>query len=171
MSVAGIAETTQYLTFTLGDEIFALNIENVREVLEFTTVTKVPRTPEYMCGVINLRGGVVPVINLRLKLGMTDSEKTVDTSIIIADVSSDCEKIVIGVLVDSVQEVINIASDHINPVPKIGTKLRTDFIRGIGGENNNFIMILDIEKIFSASELIAVDESKENISQIIEKEV
>lgn len=156
MSVAEILETTQYLTFKLEDEVFALDIAKVREVLEYTTVTKVPRTPDFMCGVINLRGGVVPVVNMRLKFGMPDAEKTVNTCIIIVEVILDGETTVLGALADSVQEVMDLEPDQIEPAPKIGTRLRTDFIKGMGKHDNKFIMILDIDKVFSADELAQV---------------
>lgn len=156
MSVAEIIETTQYLTFKLEDEVFALDIAKVREVLEYTTVTKVPRTPDFMCGVINLRGGVVPVVNMRLKFGMPDAEKTVNTCIIIVEVQLDGETTVLGALADSVQEVMDLEPDQIEPAPKIGTRLRTDFIKGMGKHDNKFIMILDIDKVFSADELAMV---------------
>jgi purine-binding chemotaxis protein CheW len=159
MSVAEISETTQYLTFKLEDEVFALDIAKVREVLEYTTVTKVPRTPDFMCGVINLRGGVVPVVNMRLKFGMTDGEKTVNTCIIIVEVTIDGETTVLGALTDSVQEVMDLEPDQIEPAPKIGTRLRTDFIKGMGKHDNKFIMILDIDKVFSADELALVQDA------------
>src|SRR5512146_556150 len=98
MSVAGITETTQYLTYKLGDEVFALEISKVREVLDFTTVTKVPRTPEFMRGVINLRGNVVPVVDMRLKFGMSKTEKTVNTFIIIVEIVLDGDSTVLGAL-------------------------------------------------------------------------
>ena len=110
MSVAEIAVTTQYLTFKLGEEVYAVDIAKVREVLDFTTVTKVPRTPEFMRGVINLRGSVVPVVDLRLKFGMSRTENTVNTCIIILEVRVDSETTVLGALADSVQEVIDLES-------------------------------------------------------------
>lgn len=156
MSVAGITETTQYLTFHLEDEVFALDISQVREVLDFTTVTKVPRTPEFMRGVINLRGGVVPVVDLRLKFGMSKTEKTVDTCIIIVEVTVDGETTVLGALADSVQEVMDLEPDQIEPPPKIGTRLNTEFIKGMGKRDEQFIIILDIDKVFSSDELAMV---------------
>ena len=156
MSVAGITETTQYLTFKLEDEVFALDIAKVREVLDFTTVTKVPRTPEFMRGVINLRGNVVPVVDMRLKFGMSMTEKTVNTCIIIVEVSVEGESTVLGALADSVQEVIDLEPDQIEPAPKIGTRLRTEFIKGMGKRDDHFIIILDIDKVFSANELSVV---------------
>jgi purine-binding chemotaxis protein CheW len=160
MSVAGIMETTQYLTFKLSDEIFALDITKVREVLDFTTVTKVPRTPEFMRGVINLRGSVVPVVDLRLKFGMPMTEKTVNTCIIIAEVTVDNETTVLGALADSVQEVMDLEPDHIEPAPKIGTRLNTEFIKGMGKRDEHFVILLDIDKVFSTSELAMVQSTQ-----------
>ena len=113
--------TSQYLTFKLSEEIFALDIAKVREVLEYSKVTKVPQTPEMMIGVINLRGSVVPVIDLRLKFGMGQSERTVNTCIIIIEVNIEDEVTMIGALVDSVNEVMDMDADKIEPPPKIGT--------------------------------------------------
>jgi purine-binding chemotaxis protein CheW len=153
MSVAGIMEATQYLTFKLADEVFALDITKVREVLDFTTVTKVPRTPPFMRGVINLRGSVVPVVDLRLKFEMPQTEKTVNTCIIITEVTVDNETTVLGALADSVQEVMDLEPDHIEPAPKIGMHLNTEFIQGMGKRDNQFVIILDIDKVFSTAEL------------------
>jgi purine-binding chemotaxis protein CheW len=156
MSLAELAEMTQYLTFKLQDEVFALDISTVREVLDFTTITKVPRTPDFMRGVINLRGSVVPVIDLRLKFEMPMIEKTVNTCIIIVEVKVNGETVILGVLADSVQEVMDLGPEHIEPAPKIGTRLNTAFIKGMGKRDNKFIIILDIDKIFSTDELAMV---------------
>ncbi len=155
MSVAGM-EMMQYLTYKLGNEVFALDIAKVREVLDFTTVTRVPRMPAFMRGVINLRGSVVPVVDLRLKFGMSETEKTADTCVIITEVTVDNETTVLGALADSVQEVLDLEQRNIEPPPKIGTMLRTEFIKGMGKQNERFIIILDIDKIFSAEELLTV---------------
>jgi purine-binding chemotaxis protein CheW len=153
MAVASITATTQFLTFKLADELFALDIEKVREVLDFTTITKVPQTPDYMRGVINLRGSVVPVVDLRLKFGMTVSEQTVNTCVIIVEVDMDGEKVVMGAMADAVQEVLDLEPDQIEPPPRIGTKLNTDFIRGMGKHAEQFIIILDIDRVFASEEL------------------
>jgi purine-binding chemotaxis protein CheW len=150
MSISGITETTQHLTFNLDEEVFAVDITKVREVLEYTAVTKVPKTPEFMKGVINLRGHVVPVVDLRLKFGMQEAEKTVNTCIIIVEVTVDKDTAVLGALADSVQEVHDFEHDQIEPPPKIGTRLNTDFIKGMGKQDDRFIMILDIDKVFSS---------------------
>lgn len=158
MAVEGLSETNQYLTFTLDEEIFALDIGKVREVLDFSAVTKVPQTPEFMRGVINLRGSVVPVIDMRLKFGMAKTEKTVNTCIIIVEIAMDGETTILGALADSVQEVLDLEPDQIEPPPKIGTKLNTDFIKGMGKRDEQFIIILDIDKVFSSDELAVVQQ-------------
>jgi purine-binding chemotaxis protein CheW len=159
MSITEIQEATQHLTFELDEEVFALDISKVREVLEYTAVTKVPQTPEFMKGVINLRGHVVPVVDLRLKFGMQEAEKTVNTCIIIVEVSVDKDTAVLGALADSVQEVLELEPDQIEPPPKIGTRLKTDFIKGMGKRDDQFIMILDIDKVFSTDELAIVQDA------------
>jgi purine-binding chemotaxis protein CheW len=146
----------QYLTFVLDREVFALDIGKVREVLDYTTVTKVPQTPDFMRGVINLRGNVVPVVDMRLKFGISATENTVNTCIIIVEVTVDGETTVLGAMADSVQEVLDLEADQIEPPPRIGTRVRTDFIRGMGKRDDQFIMILDIDRIFSLDELAAV---------------
>ena len=161
MTTSTTTEATQYLTYKLGEEIFALDISKVREVLDYTTITKVPRTPDFMRGVINLRGSVVPVVDMRLKLGMTETQRTVNTCIIITDVTVDGDAVTLGALADSVQEVMDLEPDHIEPAPRIGTKLKTDFIRGMGKQGDRFVMILDVDKVFSAEELALVQAGQE----------
>ena len=153
MSASSIAETTQYLTFKLAGEVFALDISKVREVMDFTKVTKVPQTPDFMLGVINLRGSVVPVVDMRLKFGMTMTEKSVNTCIIIVEIELDGETTVLGALADSEQEVMDLDPDQIEPAPRIGTRLNTKFIKGMGKRDKQFIIILDIDKVFSLDEL------------------
>jgi len=145
----------QYLTFTLDKEVFACSITRVREVLEFTTVTKVPRTPDFMRGVINLRGSVVPVMDLRRKFGMGATENSVDTCVIIVEVLVDGDALVLGAMADSVQEVIDLTAEQIEPPPKIGTRLDTRFILGMGKRGDEFVIILDIDQVFNAEELEA----------------
>ena len=156
MSVTEITETRQYLTFKLANEIFAIDVSKVREVLDFTSVTKIPRTPEFMSGVINLRGNVVPVVDLRLCFEMSHTEKTVNTCIVVVEMLVEGEPTVIGALADSVEEVIDLEPDQIQPAPRMGTQVRTDFIKGMGKRDAQFIMILDIDRVFSTQELSAV---------------
>jgi purine-binding chemotaxis protein CheW len=153
MSVASITGTSQYLTFKLEDEIFALDISKVREVLDFTAVTKVPETADFMLGVINLRGSVVPVVDMRLKFGMNRTEASVNTCIIIVEIEIDGETTILGALADSVQEVMDLDPDQIEPPPRIGARMKMKFIKGMGKRDNQFIIILDIDRVFSADEL------------------
>ncbi len=159
MSTTAITETTQYLTYKLADEIFAVDVAKVREILDFTPATKVPGTPEFMRGVINVRGNVVPVVDMRLKFGLSKTEKTVDTCIVVMEITVDEDTTVLGALVDSVQEVFEIEASQIEPPPRMGTRWRTEFIKGIGKRNNELIIILDIDRVFSSSELGILQES------------
>lgn len=161
MSESSQMELNQFLTFKLDEEVFALDIGKVREVLDFTTVTKVPQTPDFMRGVINLRGNVVPVVDLRLKFALPKTEKTINTCIIITEVEVEGETLVLGAMVDSVQEVLDLEPEQIEPAPRIGTKLNTDFIRGMGKRDGEFIIILDIDFVFSAEELTIAQTLKE----------
>ncbi|MBF0550793.1 MAG: chemotaxis protein CheW [Deltaproteobacteria bacterium] len=166
MTISTISETMQYLTFKLRDEVFALDISTVREVLDFTTVTRMPETPDYMVGVINLRGSVVPVVDMRIKFRMNGTESTLNTCIIIAEIELDEEMTVFGALVDSVEEVMELDPDQIDPPPRIGTRLKTKFIRGMGKKNNHFIIILDIAKVFSADDLAIAEDMGEDIPSL-----
>lgn len=167
-----MAETTvntgQFLTFNLDEEVYALDITQVREVLDYTDITKVPKMPKFMRGVINLRGGVVPVIDLRLKFGLSITENTVDTCIIIMEITLDGETTLLGALADSVQEVISLDSGQIEPPPKIGTRLNTEFIKGMGKKNDDFIIILDIDRVFSSEELSLVQSVDESAAEVHE---
>ncbi len=151
--MGNIKETRQYLTFKLTDEVFGVDVSQVREILDYIKITKVPQTPDFMCGVINLRGSVVPVVDMNMKFGLKKTERSVNTCIVVMEVALGDEKSVIGALVDSVQEVFEIDSENIEPAPRIGTKLKTEFIKGMGKREDNFIIILDIDKVFSSEEL------------------
>lgn len=153
--------TLQYLTFALGDEVFALETGSVREVIELVPVTRIPKTPPFMRGVINLRGHAVPVVDLRIKFDMPKAQDTVNTCIIIVDVEVEGESCYMGAIVDSVREVFEMTSDQINPPPRMGTSIRADFIRGMGKQNEEFIMILDIGKVFSPEELQVLRNTEE----------
>ncbi len=156
MEKASLIDANQYLTFKLGDEEFGLTIAKVREVLDFTSLTKVPQTPDYMCGVLNLRGSVVPVVDLKLKFGLQQTVRTVNTCIIIVEIEIDGEITVLGILADAVHEVVEIAAEQVEPAPKIGTRLDTAFIQGMGKLEEDFVVILDIDKVFSLDEIAGV---------------
>ncbi len=145
-------QATQYLTFTLDREVFAVDVAKVREILDFTPATKVPATPDFMRGIINVRGNVVPVVDMRLKFGMSATEKTVDTCIVIMEMAFEEDTTVLGALVDSVQEVFELEASLIEPPPRMGAGYRAEFIKGIGKHNDSLIMILDIDRVFSTDE-------------------
>lgn len=156
MTVAGITDTRPYLTFALSEEIFAVEVYKVREILEWTTITRVPQTPDFMRGVINLRGSVVPVIDLRLKFGMAETARSVNTCIIVVEVNTGGDTLVMGMLADSVQEVFELAPESMAPAPRIGANLDTSFMKGMGKHGDSFIIILDIDRLFGADELAGI---------------
>lgn len=154
----------QYLTFKLCEEMFALDVIQVREVLDVTTITKVPCAAEFMRGVINVRGSVVPVVDLRSKFGMPSTETTVDTRIVVMEVLLDGDTTVLGAMADSVRDVMDMSPDHIEQAPKIGAKLDTQFIRGIGKYNDEFIIILDIDKVFPTEEIRGLTDMEDEMA-------
>ncbi len=156
MATKGVTKINQFLTYILDEEVYAFDIARVREVLDSGDITKVPKMPEFMRGVINLRGKVVPVVDLRLKFGMTETEQTVDTCIIIIDVTLDGETSILGAMADSVKEVLNLTVEQIEEAPKIGTRLNTEFIKGMGKKDNDFIIILDVDSVFTSEDLTIV---------------
>ncbi len=153
MELAEVTETSQYLTFTLDKEYFAIEINKVSEVLDYIKITKVPRVPDFILGVINLRGKVLPVIDLRLKLGLQAGDQTQDTCIIIAEVNMEEKTTKIGVVTDSVEDVIGFSQNQIDLPPKLGLRLSSEVISGIGkqDQNDNFVIILNIDRVFSES--------------------
>jgi len=148
--------STQYLTFTLGKEMFSINISKVREILNYTEITKVPRMPSFLNGVINLRGNVVPVVDLRMKLGMSAIQITDKTCIVIVEVKANNELTQMGVLIDTVSSVIDIEPDQIAPPPKIGMNIENEFLEGMGSIDGRFIIILNIDKVLSSDEIFEV---------------
>ena len=158
-----MSETTtvaQFLTFSLGDEVFALDVAKVREVLEMIPPTRLPHAPDYMSGVVNVRGSVVPVIDLRLKLGMGAAERTVNTCIIVIEVPLEQGMTVLGVLVDSVQEVVEFDARQISPAPRIGTGVQVDFLTGIGKRDEKFVLIMDIGRVLSEQDVRMIEEAE-----------
>jgi len=150
----------QFLSFALGDEVFAVNVLQVKEILDVINITRVPQMPDYMLGVINLRGSVVPVVDLRCKFGMEERAQGQETCIVVLEVDFDGERVVIGALTDAVREVLDLSADQIEPPPRMGMKLKSEFIRGMGKQGENFIIILDIDRIFSSDELCVIRESE-----------
>ena len=146
-------EQQQYLTFLLGGEMFAIGILNIKEIIEYGSLTTVPMMPEFIRGVINLRGAVVPVIDLSARFGDTQSSITRRSCIVIIEVETEGEKHDVGVVVDSVSEVLEIPATEIEPPPSFGAKIRADFIAGMGKVNNKFVIILNVDHVLSIDEM------------------
>jgi len=157
-------ESRQYVTFCLGEELFGVEVARAREILDLVPVTKVPQTPDYLLGVINLRGQVVPVVDLRVKMGLPKAETTRDSCIIVIEVQVDGEPLTVGGLADSVREVLELRDDLIEPPPRLGTKLKTEFIAGMGKVDEQFLILLEIDRVFNSEELALVQDMEERAS-------
>ena len=151
-------EEGQYLTFSLGKEMFAIGILNIKEILEYGQLTTVPMMPMFIRGVINLRGAVVPVVDLGARFGGRQSEITKRTCIVIIEVCVDDSTQDIGVVVDAVSEVLEIPAEEIEPAPAFGARIRADFIAGMGKVNGKFVILLDVNKVLSVEELEMVSQ-------------
>lgn len=151
------SQTESYLTFKLDEELFAINVSKVLEILEVKPITKIPKSPSFMKGVINLRGNILPVIDTRNKFCMPQQDFTIDTCIIVLNINSTSESLLVGAIVDSVQKVIDIPEAAIQPSLSMGAIYREDFINGIGKIDEDFIMILNIDKVFSAEEIAVME--------------
>ncbi|MCB2195218.1 MAG: chemotaxis protein CheW [Bacteroidetes bacterium] len=162
-------ELNSYLSFNLGQEQFAANVGKVLNILEMTKITEVPKAPDYMKGVINLRGTVLPVVDTRIKFGMTATEYTTNTCIIVMEVEMEGEQVQVGALVDSVQAVVEIENEDIQPPPSIGSKFKSEFIEGMAKVDDKFIMILNMEKVFSTDEIVTIKEKTDEGETKIEK--
>lgn len=143
-----------YLTFTLGNEYFALDVEHVEKILEFQPVTEVPKAPEYMLGVFNLRGEVIPLVDTRIKFGMTKTEINTSTCILVITIHSEGEAIKLGALVDTVNEVVKYNTKELMNLPTVGKQNKTEFLNGVLKVNNRFVLLLNADKIFSVDEII-----------------
>lgn len=152
----------QYLTFTLGGEMFAVAILNVKEIIEYGTVTEIPMLPGFIRGVINLRGAVVPVIDLSCRFGGKVTDVARRTCIVIVEMSEGDTKQDIGVMVDAVSEVLEIAHTEIEPPPAFGAKIRTDFISGMGKINGKFVIILDVARVLSVEEMAMLTQASDS---------
>lgn len=151
--VAAKGEQGQYLTFTLRREMYAIGILAIKEILEYGRVTTVPLTPSFIRGVINLRGSVVPVVDLSARFGGEASEITKRSCVVIVEVANGEGKLDIGVVVDAVSEVLEIPESEIEPPPAFGAKIRTDFIQGMGKVDGRFVILLDVNRVLSVEEL------------------
>ncbi len=152
-------KTGKYLTFTLADEEYGIGILKVKEIIGMMAITSVPRTPDFVKGVINLRGKVIPVIDLRLKFGMPSIDYTDRTCIIVVEIDSDDMTIQIGIVVDAVSEVLNIKEEEIENAPSFGTSLNTDYILGMAKIDKGVKILLDIDRVLSAKEIQLLGET------------
>lgn len=150
---AAAGEGGQYLTFLLGGEMYAIDILNIKEIIEYGQVTEVPMMPAFIRGVINLRGRVVPVVNLLARFGKPSSEITKRSCIVIIEAGAEEERQDIGIVVDSVSEVLDIPAGEIEPAPSFGAKIRSDFISGMGKVNGKFVVMLSVNKVLSVEEM------------------
>lgn len=151
-------EESQYLTFLSGTEVFGIGILRIKEIKEYASVTSIPMMPDYVKGVINLRGNVVPIIDLPVRFGREKSIISKRSCVIIVEVEHEEESIDIGILVDAVNEVIDILSQSIEPAPSFGSKIRTEFIQGIGKLENQFVILLNVNRVLSVTELSSIEE-------------
>jgi purine-binding chemotaxis protein CheW len=146
--------SVQYLSFLLDDRIFAFDVLKTREVLTFDRVTPIPCSASYVAGVINLRGSVVTVMDLRLKFGMKEAARTINTAIIIVEALYGEDKVIVGALVDAVKGVLHFEREQIEPPPRVGMRLNPELINGIGKTNDDFVVILNVDKVLSEDDLL-----------------
>jgi purine-binding chemotaxis protein CheW len=154
-TTTAVTSSNQYLTFFLAGEEYAISILQVTDIIECGAVTKVPGTPSWIRGVHNLRGAVVPVIDLAVKFGMPATVVTRRTCIVIIELRVDDESMIMGVMADAVNQVVELNDDQIQPAPAFGPKVSVDCIVGMGSSNGKFIVILDIDHVLSSSEILA----------------
>lgn len=155
-------KTGKYLTFILADETYGISILKVKEIIGMMPITSVPRTPDFVKGVINLRGKVIPVIDLRLKFTMDSIPYSERTCIIVVEVDSESGTVLIGIVVDSVSEVVNIAQEEIEDTPAFGSKLETDYILGMAKMEGGVRILLNIDKVLSSVEISALEKTSES---------
>lgn len=148
-----------YITFKMGDELFAIDVQCVREVIDLSPIARVPTAPEYLRGVVNVRGNAVPVVDLRRKFGLPDTEPTVHTRILILDLCADGEAYVVGGLADSVHDVIELGPNDLAPPPRLAARWRSEVIQGLARRENEFVMLLDVQRVFELDDMAALRES------------
>ena len=161
---AQVEESGQYLTFLQQGEMFAIGILGIKEIIEYGHLTTVPLMPNFISGVINIRGAVVPVIDLSARFGREAATTTRRSCIVIIETINDDEKMDIGIIVDSVSEVLEIPDQNIEPAPRFGTKIRADFISGMGKVNDKFVILLDINRVLSVDEMSSLSSVASELS-------
>lgn len=162
MSTQTESAVTQHLTFRLGGEEYAVPILRVREILQYEEVTRVPGAPPTIRGVLNLRGSVVPVVDLAVKFGLPPTEATRRTCIVIVEVEREGERTVMGVVCDAVSQVMELGEADVEPPPSFGTRVRTDFLHGMARVGSRFALMLDLDRLLSSAELLSLDTHEED---------
>ncbi|HUW81813.1 MAG TPA: chemotaxis protein CheW [Phycisphaerae bacterium] len=157
-----VGQGGKYLTFQLGKEVYGLEILRVQEIIGMMSVTRVPGSPEFVRGVINLRGKIIPVVDLRLKFGLESQPDTEKTCIIVAQVVRAEQEVTMGIIVDEVSEVLDIAGDQIEPPPSFRSAVDTDFILGMGKVGRKVVVLLDVDRVLSAGEFALVDQGAQS---------
>jgi len=168
MTALAEVESTQHLTFALADDEYAISVLRVKEIIRHDTVTQVPATPAWVRGVVNLRGGAVPVVDLAVKFGMTERPVTPRTCIVVVETTLNGKETVMGLMADSVSQVLDIPASEIQAPPSFGTRVRVDYLKGMGRSGTKFVLMLDVDKVLSVDELIAalsVDGTEELVEQ------
>jgi purine-binding chemotaxis protein CheW len=158
----GSEQMHQYLTFVLSGEVFAIGILAIKEIIEYAHLTAVPMTPQYVRGVINLRGAVVPVLDLSVRFGKEASPVTKRTCIVIIEVDVGGVRHDVGVVVDTVNAVLDIPASEIEPPPSFGAHIRTDFVQGMGKVSGKFVIVLDVNQVLAAEEMLGLSEAHES---------
>ena len=157
----------RYLTFFVEEEQYGIDISRIKEIIAAMDITHIPKTPDFVKGVINLRGSIIPVVDVRLKFGMPEREMDVNTAIIIYEVN----KVYIGFIVDQVEDVLSLNDENISDAPHFGTNIDTSFIENVAEVENDVIMLLNLEKIFEAEELLDISKLEQDKKQTKEEEV
>jgi|SRR5215831_9460606 len=165
------AAPQQYLTYFLAEEEYGINIQKVKEIIEYTAITKVPKMPRWIRGVINLRGNVVPVVDLAVRFGLEERPVTKTSCIIIVEVQQETEKAVMGVIADAVNQVIALTAEEIKEPPAFGTRIRLEYLAGMGKLGKKFALILNIDRVLSAAELLTVSDLENELASSGEEEV
>lgn len=160
MNTSPLVVSRPFLVFRLDQELFAFDVVAVRQVLAFQTLTRIPQVPDYVRGVVNLKGDVVPVLDMRLKLGLAPTEETADTCVVIAEIGSEDERGAFGVLVDSVQEVVELSADVVVPPPELANGFGASLIRGLAKRSEQLVMIVDLEGMLTAETRCAAEAAR-----------
>jgi purine-binding chemotaxis protein CheW len=159
-------DSTQHLTFALADDEYAIGVLRVKEIIKHDTITQVPGTPAWVRGVVNLRGGAVPVVDLAVKFGLAERSVTARTCIVVVETSINGEEALMGLLADSVSQVLDIPKGEIQSAPAFGTKVRVDYLQGMARMGSKFVLMLDVDRVLSADELLAAIAAEEVVEAL-----